>query len=144
MSRSTKKSFSEKHKSDQKPDEFIQKEILKRVKDDAIACAVAFDIAELLNVPPDRVGRSVDLMNIRLAKCQLGLFGYPPKKKIVEPAANMDPELSDAIRRGLADDRLPCRNAWEIAVRFGVPKMAISGVCEAMGIKIKPCQLGAF
>lgn len=144
MSRSTKKSFSEKHKPDQKPDDFIQKEILKRVKDDAVACAVAFDIAERLNVPPDRVGRTVDLMNIRLAKCQLGLFGYLPQKKIVEPATAVDPELSDAIRRSLVGGRLPCLNAWEIAGRLDVPKMAVSGACEAMGIKIKPCQLGAF
>ena len=144
MSRSTKKSFSEKHGADQKPEAFIQKEILKRIKDNAIACAVVFDIAKLLNVLPNRVGRTADLMNIKLAKCQLGLFGYPSKNKIVEPAADIDPELSDAIRRGLFGDRLPCRNAWEIAARFGVPRMTVSGACEAIGIKIKPCQLGAF
>ena len=144
MSRSSKKSFSEKHGSNQKPDDIIQKEILKRIKDNAIACAVIFDIAKLLNVLPDRVGRTADLMNIRLAKCQLGLFGYPPKNKIVEPAADIDPELSDAIRNGLVGDRLPCRIAWEIAARFGIPRMTVSGACEALGIKIKPCQLGAF
>ncbi|MDF1593672.1 MAG: hypothetical protein P1P89_19360 [Desulfobacterales bacterium] len=144
MSRSTKKSFSEKHGTDQKPEDFIQKEVFKRLKDNAIACAVVFEIAKLLNVLPDRIGRTADLMNIKLVKCQLGLFGYPPKNKIVEPATDMDPELSDAIRNDLVGDRLPCRNAWEIAARFGVPKMAVSGVCEALGIKIKPCQLGAF
>jgi len=144
MTRSTQKPFSEKHGADQKPDDFIQNEILKRIKGNTIACAVAFDIAKLLNVSPDRVGRTADLMNIRLAKCQLGLFGYPAKNKIVEPAADMDPEMSDAIRRNLLDDRLPCRNAWEIAARLGVPRMAVSSACEAMGIKIKPCQLGAF
>jgi hypothetical protein len=144
MSRSTKKSFSEKHGADQKPEDFIQKEVQKRIKDNAIACAVLFDIANLLNVLPDRVGRTADLMNIKLAKCQLGLFGYPPKNKIVEPASDIDPELSDAIRKGIVDDRLPCRIAWELAARFGIPRMTVSGACEALGIKIKPCQLGAF
>lgn len=144
MSRSTPKSFSEKHGSDQKPDESIQKEILSRAKDNAIACAVAFDISKKLAVAPDRVGRTVDLMNIKLSKCQLGLFGYPPKHKIVEPAAGIDSELEAAIRRGLQQDRLPCQTAWQLADRFGVTKMAVSGACEAMGIKIKPCQLGAF
>ena len=144
MSRSSKKSFAEKHGSDQKPDDAIQKEIFPRAKDNAIACAVAFDISKLLNVAPDRIGRTADLMNIRLAKCQLGLFGYPPKKKIVEPSADIDPELSDAIRSGLVGDRLPCRIAWDIAARLGVSKMTVSGACEAIGIKIKPCQLGAF
>jgi len=144
MSQPDKKSFSEKHGSDQKPDDIIQKEIRKRTKDNAIACAVAFDIVKRLNVLPDRVGRTVDLMNIRLVKCQLGLFGYPSKNKIVEPATDIDPALSNAIRHGLVDERLPCRTAWEIAVRLDVSKMTVSGVCEAMGIKIKPCQLGAF
>lgn len=144
MSQPDKKSFSEKHGSDQKPDEFVQKDIEKHTKDNTIACAVVFDIAKRLNVLPDRVGRSVDLMNIRLVKCQLGLFGYPAKNKIVKPAQDMDPELTDAIRRGLINNRLPCRNAWEIADRFTVSKMAVSSVCEALGIKIKPCQLGAF
>lgn len=144
MSQSIQKPFPEKHGSGQKPDAFIQKEIGTRIKDNVIACAVAFDIARRLNVAPDRVGRTVDLMNIRLVKCQLGLFGYPPDKKIVKPAAECDPELADAIRNGLIHERLPCRNAWEIAARFNVPKMAVSSVCEALGIKIKPCQLGAF
>ena len=122
----------------------VIKEIQKRIKGNAIACAVVFDIAKLTNVLPDRVGRTADLMNIRLTKCQLGLFGYPPKNKIVKPATDIESELSDAIRNGLVGDRLPCRNAWEIAARFGVPRMTVSGACETLGIKIKPCQLGAF
>jgi len=144
MTRSTQKPFPEKHGADQKPEDFIQKEILKRTKGNTIACAVAFDIAKLLDVLPDRIGRSADLMNVRLTKCQLGLFGYPAKNKIVEPAAGIAPELADAIRSNLLDDRLPCRNAWEIAARLEVSKMTVSSACEAMGIKIKPCQLGAF
>ena len=110
MTRSSKKSFSEKHGPSQKPDGFIQKELIKRAKGNVIACAVAFDIAKLLNVLPGRVGRNVDLMNIRLEKCQLGLFGYPAKNKIVEPVADIDPKLSEAIRQSLVNDRLPCRN----------------------------------
>jgi len=144
MSRSSKKTFSQKRGPDQTPEDSIQQEISKRLKDNSIACAVAFDISKMLHVSPDRVGRAVDLMNVKLAKCQLGLFGYAPRNKIVEPLADVDPELSDAIRRGLVDDRLPCQKAWDIAARLGVTKMTVSGACEALGIKIKPCQLGAF
>ena len=54
------------------------------------------------------------------------------------------PEVAAAIRDALENDRLPCRAAWEIAERFGLRKMAVSGACEALGIKIKPCQMGAF
>lgn len=144
MSQPKRKSFSEKHGSDPKPDEFIQDEIRKRMKNNAIACAVAFDIAKQVNATPDRVGRNIDLMNIRLIKCQLGLFGYPAKNKIVKPASESNPEVLEAIRRGLADERLPCRTAWKIAARFNISKMAVSSACESLNIKIKPCQLGAF
>lgn len=143
MSRSTKP-FSEKYGANQKPEASIQTAISKSVKEDDLACAVAFDIAEQLKVSPDRVGRTADLLNVRLVKCQLGLFGYPPKTKIVEPAARVDEQLAAAVRGGLVNSRLPCRTAWEIAARLNLRKMAVSSACEAMGIKIKPCQLGAF
>jgi len=53
-------------------------------------------------------------------------------------------DLKDAISDALIQGRLSCKNAWDIASRFKVHKMKVSGACEAMGIKIKHCQLGAF
>jgi len=44
----------------------------------------------------------------------------------------------------MVDERLPCAAAWDIAAQAGISKMALSAACEALGIKIKPCQLGAF
>jgi len=35
------------------------------------------------------VGGTIDLLEIHLNKCQLGLFGYSPKKMIVKPAENV-------------------------------------------------------
>lgn len=83
-------------------------------------------------------------MNLRLVKCQLGLFGYGSAKKIVEAQAADDEQLADAIREAVVDNRLPCHRAWEIAARFKLPKLRMGGVCEGLGIRIKPCQLGAF
>jgi hypothetical protein len=138
------KNFSEKHGADAKPDIAVRDEILKHAKNREIACAVAFRIARDLGVSPDIVGRNTDLLNFRLVKCQLGLFGYAPESKIVKPKDSADPEIEKAVSDAVTDGRLPCRSAWEIASRFNVPKMRVSGVCEAMNIKIKPCQLGAF
>ena len=95
-------------------------------------------------VPPAAVGRAADLLEVRLVKCQLGLFGYGPRKKIIEPAGAVATALRTAILGGLIDDRLPCLTAWEIADRFSIHKMKVSEACEALGIRIKPCQLGAF
>jgi hypothetical protein len=137
-------SLSDKHKNDNQPDPAISQEIQVRLRKDALACAVAFDIAGKLGCTPAEVGRTADLLYISLVKCQLGLFGYKPQKKIVDSRMPQEPALGDAIRDGLVDDRLPCKTAWRIAAQFGVPKMTVSSACEALGIKIKPCQLGAF
>jgi hypothetical protein len=136
--------LSDKNENDSQPDQAITQEIKVRRRKDALACAVAFDIAGKLGCTPAEVGRTADLLHVRLVKCQLGLFGYRPRKKIVKSRMPQEPVLGDAIRDGLVDDRLPCKTAWRIAAQFGVPKMTVSCACEALGIKIKPCQLGAF
>ena len=138
------KQFSGKYGPDAKPDRSIRDLILKREQNGKLPCAVAFEIAKDLGVSPGEIGKNVDLLNFRLVKCQLGLFGYHPKKKIVKPLPTVAPDLKDAIREGLVEERLSCAKAWHIASRLTVPKMKVSGACEAMGIKIKPCQLGAF
>ncbi|MEJ2656072.1 MAG: hypothetical protein P8012_02610 [Desulfobacterales bacterium] len=115
------KKFSDKHGIDAKPDKAIKDEILKCTKDEKLPCAVAFEIAKALRILPYEVGKTADLMNFKLTKCQLGLFGYQPQ-----------------------NGRLSCKHAWEIAARFNIRKMAVSSACETMGIKIKECQLGAF
>jgi hypothetical protein len=124
--------------------EALIKEVKNRSRDNELPCAVAFAIAEDLHVPAADVGKAADRLSIRLAKCQLGLFGYKPRKKIVEAQDSVEADLKDAIYAALENDRLPCRKAWDIARRFGLRKMAVSSACETLGVKIKPCQLGAF
>jgi hypothetical protein len=137
-------SYSKKHGIDALPDLSIKNEILKRTKDEKVPCAVAFEIAKALQVSPKPVGKAADLMNFKLTKCQLGLFGYQPQKKIVTPQDSVEENLKDAISQSLSQGKLSCKDAWEIASRFSIGKMAVSSACETMGIKIKNCQLGAF
>lgn len=144
MSSSHESNFTAKHTAGDRPDKDIAEAIKKRSKDGELPCAVAFTIAKDIGASAENIGKTVDLLNLRLVKCQLGLFGYAPEKKIVQPAASPDPALTAAIREAIKENRLPCERAWEIADRFEVRKMAVSSACEALGIKIKPCQLGAF
>jgi hypothetical protein len=139
-----KSRFSEKYGSDERPDPQIKDQILKRTQKDEVACAVAFEIADKLSVEPSEVGKTADLLEYRLVKCQLGLFGYKPGHSIVEAKLPENVKIVEAIKDGMVNGRLPCKTAWEIAARFNVHKMTISSACEAMNIKIKPCQLGAF
>jgi hypothetical protein len=76
-------------------------------------------------------------------KCQLGLFGYGPETKAVEPKTPHQ-ELEEAIRAALVEEKLTCIDAWSIASRLNVPKMTVSAACEALNIKLTSCQLGAF
>jgi hypothetical protein len=144
MTREQGPKFSEKHGADTEMNPAVKQKVEDKAKNREISCAVAFQIAEELKATPADVGKSIDLMDIRLVKCQLGLFGYGPGKKALKPKSPQSRDLEEAIRAALVDKKLSCRTVWDIAHRFNVPKMAVSAACEALDIKIKPCQLGAF
>ncbi len=136
--------YAKKHPPDRTVNRNITDALQKRVKDGQLPCATAFTVVSELRVSPEDVGFNLDVLEIRLIKCQLGLFGYGPKKKIIKAAEIVPADLEESIRKGLRDDRLPCETAWDIASTFGVGKMTVSSACERLGIKISPCQLGAF
>jgi len=137
-------SFADKHDPGARVNELIKEHIMHQSKNNELACAKAFKIADELNVSAAEVGKTADLLDMRLVKCQLGLFGYTPEKKIVKPKAARNPKLESAIKDSLIKGALPCATAWEIARNFDISKMAVSAVCEQLKTKIKPCQLGAF
>ena len=138
------RSFKDKHGPETGMNEAARDAVLTHAKKNELPCALAFKIVDNLGVSPREVGVTLDLLNLRLIKCQMGLFGYKPSKKIVSPLADIPPGLKDKINSSQADQRLPCKAAWEIAESVEISKMTVSNACEALGIKIKPCQLGAF
>lgn len=144
MTREQGPKFSEKHGANTKADPAVKQKIEEKAKHGEISCAVAFKISEELNIKPAEIGKVVDLLNVRLVKCQLGLFGYGPGTKAVKPKPPGNKEVEKAIRAALVGNKLACTDAWKIAKGLNLPKMAVSNACEALGIKIKPCQLGAF
>ncbi len=133
-----------KHSPSATPDEHIAEAVRQKVSDGEVTCAACHKIATELNVLPSDVGRAIDLMEIRFTKCQMGLFGYGPQRRIVEPAETVIPALEDAIKTSLVDKRLPCAVAWGIAAKLGLKKMDVSCACEALKIKISNCQIGSF
>ncbi len=144
MTREQGPKFSEKHSADAKMDPAIAQKIKDKVTNNEMACAVAFQIADELQATAIEVGKGIDLLDVKLVKCQLGLFGYSPSKKVVKPKSPQTQDLEGAIRAAMVQEKLSCQAAWDIAHRFSVPKMTVSAACEALDIKIKPCQLGAF
>ncbi|NQT10200.1 MAG: hypothetical protein HQ573_03410, partial [Desulfobacteraceae bacterium] len=104
--------FAAKHQNKAQINTIIKNEILKQNKDGKLPCLVAFRIADSLQVAAAEVGKTVDLLNFRLTKCQIGLFGYKPQKKIIKAKEPEDRNLKKAIRERLVEERQPCISAW--------------------------------
>ena len=107
--------YSLKHPDAPTSDDRIAEAVRMKATDGEITCAAGHKIATDLNVPPSEVGRTIDLMEIRITKCQLGLFGYGPQRCIVEPSEQVTDALKTAILAAVKDKRLTCLSAWGIA-----------------------------
>jgi hypothetical protein len=59
-----------------KLDERIAASIREKISENRISCAEAHLIAGKLDVDPGEVGTAIDLLEVRIIKCQLGLFGH--------------------------------------------------------------------
>jgi hypothetical protein len=136
--------YSAKHPEGAKPDSRIVGPLKKMISENRITCAAAHGIAEGLSLSPAQIGATIDLMETRIIRCQMGLFGYTPQKRIVEPAIEIDGDLKAAIEKNTMDGRISCQRCWEIAKTQRIPKMSVAAACEALKVKIGPCQLGAF
>jgi hypothetical protein len=135
--------YAAKHDPGVRPDEGIAGAVREKAAAGELACAEAERIGATLGVSLAEIGRTLDLLELRICRCQLGLFGYP-EGKAVRPAAAVATDFEAVIRGSLAGGRLPCKSAWEIAAKREIPRMEVSAACEALKIRIKPCQLGAF
>ena len=136
--------YAAKHPKGVEADPKVVEQIKQKLSNNHITCAAAHEIAAGLSVSPAQVGMTIDLLEARITKCQMGLFGYSPQKNIVKPADSVSPDLKNAIETGLIDGRISCERCWEIASQQGLKKIEVASACETLGVKIKPCQLGAF
>ncbi len=136
--------YSAKHAPGSTVDPAIARAIEEKASEGGITCAAAHKIAEAFSLDPLEVGKSLDLMEIRIHKCQLGLFGYKPEKRIIKPAPHVPPALAERIHKAAPGGRIACRSVWEIAGQFDITRLEAAAACEALDLKIAPCQLGAF
>ncbi len=139
--------YASKHPPNIKPDEKVADAIRAKLTEGRLSCGSAVSIADDLKLTLADVGRTADLMDIRITKCLMGLFGYftsEGKKIKPTPAESVPKEVEEAIRANLMDGILTCAAAWKVAEMTGTPKKDLGPITAALKIKIKPCQLGAF
>ncbi len=136
--------YAAKHPKGTKYDPQISEALKKKISDGRITCTAVHKIAENLNVSPDEVGKAADLLEVRLSKCQLGLFGYGKQKKIINPAEKISQELEKVIKESTVDGRISCAACWKAAEKTICSKLDVSEACETIKVKISSCQIGAF
>ena len=112
--------------------------------DGKLSCANAFMLAEKLGLNKSEAGYYADYLTLRLAKCQIGLFGHGENGKLIKKLESPDEKIMEQITCLKVSDRLSCENAFKIAKEFKVSPIEVGSVSQTMGVKIKDCRLGAF
>lgn len=115
---------------------------------DKLPCPVAHFIAASLKVDPEAVGDVATVLNVKLYQCQLGLFGYGRKGisayKILGRPVEVSDSVLEKIKAAATDGTISCRQLWDIADETGVLRPEAGNAADSLGLKITPCQLGAF
>jgi len=127
-----------------KLNDVIASAVRAKAQSGGVSCALAEELAREMKTGMRDIGVTMDLLEIRMERCQLGLFGYGSGKKIVKSLDAVPEYLKRAIVKALTDGRLPCSEAWRIAREHETARADVAAACESLGIKVCACQLGAF
>jgi hypothetical protein len=129
-------------------DKKLHQVMLENLVDGQLPCNHAFAIAQMLDIEPLQVGFAANEAEIRISRCQLGLFGYGPKAegkhKIVHPMEDVPERLAARLRTGANGENITCKVVWDAADKLGYKRIEASSAVEAMGLKVSRCQLGCF
>jgi hypothetical protein len=136
--------YAAKHPKNTLVDEKIAAAVKDECVDGKITCSAVHKTANKLSISPAEVGVAIDLLEMRIVKCQMGLFGYSTNQTILKPAEQIDPKMQEAIEESLTDGRLTCDSAWAISTRLDKKKLDVAAACEKLKIKICSCQIGSF
>ena len=113
-------------------------------KQDLITCAAVHGVAKKLGITPAQAGTQADLLELRLIRCSLGLFGYGKGVKLIQPVDSIPEELEDLLDQAADNGRISCHDCWRISRKLKLKRFEVSSACEFKGLRIRPCQLGAF
>jgi hypothetical protein len=129
-------------------DEQLRQALQDRLEDGKLPCNQAFAIARTLGEKPLVVGFAATELDIRISRCQLGLFGFGPKSegkhKIVHPMDEVPERLAARLRASASKKGITCTAVWNVADDLGYQRLEASSAVEAMGLRVTRCQLGCF
>jgi hypothetical protein len=143
MTHEDKGNYAGKHPDGTK-DPVIVAKLEKFREQNRITCSAAHRAAAELNVLPAEIGIQLDLMELRLVKCQLGLFGHESESRPMDNDFQVSDELKERLKNAAVNGRISCKDCWDIAGEFKISRPDMGAACETLNLRIKPCQLGAF
>ena len=114
------------------------------LKDGYLSCPIAWGIAKKSNIPKIVVGDVADSMGIRITNCQLGCFKIEKTPYDKSFYSDIDGEICNILKELHETGQLTCAKAFELARQFNLKPMVIANNVNAMGLKIRGCQLGCF
>jgi len=128
----------------QEIDPVVAEKMEKLKENNQITCAAAHRAASDLNRSPKEIGVQVDLMELRIIQCQLGLFGHTPGSGQQDKDIRVSGELKLRLESKTREGRISCKACWDIAKEFKMSRLDMGSVCKKIDLRIKPCQLGTF
>ncbi len=139
--------YAAKHPPGTTLNEKIVQAIQEKSPGGALACGIGEKISKALDVEISEVGITADLLEMKIKKCQLGLFGWgekPNHGKDIHAADSVSVEMKSALEEAAENGVVTCAAIWTLADRLGAKRKEVSAACDTLKLKIRGCQLGAF
>ena len=139
--------YAAKHPPGTTINEQIAEMIRQKSSNGGLACATGEKISKDLGIEIREVGITADLMEIKIKRCQLGLFGYgnkPEHGKDIQSADSVSDEIKTALEEVSENGEVTCASLWKVADTLDLKRKAVASACDALKLKIRMCQLGAF
>ncbi len=124
----------------------LEKAVMAGIKEGYLSCPAAWKIARESDVSRLDVGVMIDNLGIRVIDCQIGCF-----KVSKTPGSRVDMEYSEpqaeAVQRIKALDEageLTCKAMHDLSAELDIKPLALAGLANMTGCRIRNCQLGCF
>ena len=122
----------------------LEQAVKGAVKEGYLACPAGWRVARDRGVSRLDVGAMMDRLGIRVTDCQLGCFTVSKTAYTGAPAAPLSAEVVRRVEALGAKDELTCASAFALAGELGIAPLSIADAANALGYKIRQCQLGCF
>ncbi|MHC4103630.1 MAG: hypothetical protein ACYSR9_01720 [Planctomycetota bacterium] len=139
--------YAAKHPPGTTLNEQIAETVRQKSSNGGLTCATGEKISKELGIEIPEVGITADLLEIKINRCQLGLFGYgnkPEHGKDIQAADSVSDEIKTALEEVSENGEVTCAALWKVADSLDLKRKTVASACDALKLKIRVCQLGAF